>query len=240
MTLAVLLCWSHGWAIFRYSLQWSGDQLWFCGVFVEHWAQSGHRTSWWELSHCQTMRCRFWNDLKCSDGKHNEIAKINAVVLAKQDQKWWFVLFAIYYLSLKPSFQSQVIPGTFGCGLHSEVPILIHIFSFLSKTSLAVFHLFLVTFLLESPASLGWLSTLLLMPWAVPEVGAQPCSCRHKPSCVGVSVRQGGWDLLLRLFPSDISLSCPPVPKDCVLQPAAINPNYVAGMLGGRFHLHQA
>lgn len=51
------------------------------------------------------------------------------------------------------------------------MPILIHILSFLSKTSLAAFHLFLVTFLLEHPAALGW-----LMP------GAQPCSCRHKLS----------------------------------------------------------
>lgn len=185
MTLAGLLCWGHGWAIFHYSLQWSGDQLWFCGVFVEHWAQSGHRTSWWELSHGQTMKCRFWNALRCSDGKHNEIAKKKKCCCpCWADQKWWFVLFAIYYLSLKPSFQSQVIPGTFGCGLHSEVPILIHIFSFLSKTSLAVFHLFLVTFLLESPAALGWPNALLLM------LGSAWGGCSALLLCGGVC--QGG------------------------------------------------
>lgn len=56
---------------------------------------------------------------------------------------------------------------------------------------------------------------------------------------MGGLVREGGCDLLLRLLPSDISLSFPPALEDFVLQPAAINPNYVVGMLGGRFHLHQ-
>lgn len=139
-----------------------------------------------------------------------------------------------------PVLVSQVIPGIFGCGLHSEEPILIHILSLLSKTSLAAFHLFLVTFLLESPAALGWLSTFLLTLPGRAQVGAQPCSCRHKHSCVGEFFRQGGCDWLFRLLPGDISLSFPPVPEDCVLQPAAINPNYVVGMLGGKFHLHQA
>lgn len=71
------------------------------------------------------------------------------------------------------------------------------------------------------------------------KVGAQPCSYRHKHSCVGGFNREGGCDLLFRLLSSDISLSFPPAPEDFVLQPAAINPNHAVGMLGGRFLLHQ-
>lgn len=57
---------------------------------------------------------------------------------------------------------------------------------------------------------------------------------------MGTSIGEGGCDLLFGFLQSDISLSFPPAPEDCVLQSVAINPNDVVGTLGVSFHLHQA